>query len=97
MSEQHHLPEQNHPTEKNPLSEQGNPNSILDEQTTTPLGVIKLVVALFIGVGALLAVLGIFGIFAWLSLWNLLLKLAAFAAIIATAIFLIAWLMQEKK
>jgi hypothetical protein len=85
------------PGEEIPMSEQRNPNQIQDAETVTPLGVVKVVVALVIGVGALLAVLGVFGIFAWLSLWNLLFKLAAAAAILIAATFLIGWLMQIKK
>lgn len=79
------------------MSEQRNPNEAPDAEAVTPLGVVKVVVVLFIGLGALLAVLAIFGMFAWLSLWNLMLKLAAAGAILVTVIFLIGWLMQGKK
>lgn len=79
------------------MSEQYNPNEAQDAEAVTPLGVVKVVVVLFIGLGALLAVLAVFGIFAWLSLWNLMLKLAAAGAILIAVIFLIGWLMQGKK
>lgn len=65
--------------------------------SVTPSGVVKLVLVVFIGVGALLAVLAVFGIFAWASLWKLLLKLGVAAGIIAAAILLILWLMNSKK
>ncbi|MBC6904385.1 hypothetical protein DWB84_02740 [Saccharophagus sp. K07] len=74
------------------MSDEHNPNP-----TVTPLGVVKLVLVLFIGVGALLAVLAVFGVFAWLSLWKLLLKLALVAAIITAATLLIIWLLKPNK
>jgi len=79
------------------VAEQRNPNEMQEAETVTPLGVVKVVLVLFIGVSALLTVLAVFGIFAWLSLWDLLLKLAAAGAILGTVVFLIGWLMQVKK
>lgn|GEM_PF-3439405 len=79
------------------MAEQRNPNEMQEAETVTPLGVVKVVLVLFIGVSALLTVLAVFGIFAWLSLWDLLLKLAAAGAILGTVVFLIGWLMQVKK
>lgn len=63
-------------------------------ESVTPLGVVKVVVALFIVVGAVLAILGVFGFFAWLLLWKLLLKLGLVAGIIVAAIVLLGWLMR---
>lgn len=66
-------------------------------ENVTPFGIVKLVLALFIGLGALLIILALFGFFAWLSLWSLLLKLAAAAGIIIAATLIIHWLIQGKR
>lgn len=79
------------------MTEQRNPNEIQETETVTPLGVVKVVLVLFISLSALLAVLAVFGIFAWLSLWDLLLKLAAAGVILGAVVFLIGWLMSAKK
>lgn len=63
----------------------------------TPFGVVKLILVLLIGLTALFVVLTVFGVFAWLALWGLLLKLGAAAAVIAVAALLISWLMQQGK
>lgn len=63
----------------------------------TPFGVVKLIVVLFIGLAALFVVLAVFGVFAWLALWSLLLKLGAAAGVIALAVLLISWLLQLGK
>lgn len=79
------------------MSDPSNSNDTKPAETVTPFGVVKIVVALFIGLGALLAVLAVFGLFAWLALWTLLLKLAMAAGILIAAIMLIGWLMRGKK
>lgn len=63
----------------------------------TPFGVVKLILVLFVGLTALFIVLAVFGVFAWLALWSLLLKLGAAAGVIAVAALLISWLMQQGK
>ncbi len=64
-------------------------------ESVTPLGVVKLVLVLFIGLGALLVILGLFGLFAWVALWSLLLKLAAAGGVVIAAALIISWLMRK--
>ncbi len=60
----------------------------------TPFGVVKLILLLLISVTALLVVLTLLGLLAWFTLWGLLLKLGAAAAVIAIAALLISRLMK---
>jgi hypothetical protein len=79
------------------VSEQYNPNESRATDAVTPMGVVKVVVALFIGLSALVTVLAVLGVFAWFYLWTLLFKLAIVATILVVAILLISWLMHGKK
>lgn len=80
-----------HPEEDTTLTDEHTP-----DPKVTPFGVVKLVLVLFIGLGALFTVLAIFGLFAWLALWTLLFKLATAAGVVAAAVLIISWLMQSK-
>lgn len=62
----------------------------------TPFGIVKLILVLFVGLTALFVVLAVLGLFAWLALWSLLLKLGAVAGVITLAALLISWLIQKR-
>jgi hypothetical protein len=62
----------------------------------TPFGIVKLILVLFVGLTALFVVLAVLGLFAWLALWSLLLKLGAVAGVITLAVLLISWLIQKR-
>lgn len=62
----------------------------------TPFGIVKLILVLFVGLTALFIVLAVLGLFAWLALWSLLLKLGAVAGVITLAVLLISWLIQKR-
>jgi hypothetical protein len=67
------------------------------EENPTSFGVAKILIVLFIGVTAVMAILALFGFFAWLTLWKLLFKIAIAAAIVIAAVFIIGFLIQGKK
>lgn len=66
-------------------------------ENVTPFGVVKLILILFVCLTAAFLILGVFGLFAWLSLWGLLLKMGAAAGVVIAAVLLIAWLMQPRQ
>jgi hypothetical protein len=67
------------------------------EENVTPFGIVKLILVLLIGLGALLIILTLFGVFAWLAMWHLFLKLGAAAGVIIAAVLVISWLMQGER
>ena len=66
-------------------------------ENVTPFGVVKLILVLFVGLGAVFVILAVFGVLAWLSLWGMLLKLGAAAGVIIAAVIVIAWLMGSRQ